>query len=57
MFEQSLLDTKGKTHKPWTIVVSFLIQCSLIGIAVLMVRLPLKNAGRPDEPAPPTAIM
>ncbi|MBZ5583839.1 MAG: oligopeptide transporter, OPT family [Acidobacteriia bacterium] len=29
----------------------------LIAIAVLMVRLPLKNAGRPDEPAPPTAIM
>ncbi len=29
----------------------------LIGIAVLMVRLPLANAGRPDEPAPPTAIM
>ena len=36
MFEQSLLDTKGKTHKPWTIVVSFLIQCSLIGVAVLI---------------------
>ena len=36
MFEQSLLDTKGKTNKPWTIVVSFLIQCSLIGIAVLI---------------------
>ena len=29
----------------------------LIGLAVLMTRLPLKNAGRPDEPAPPTAIM
>ncbi len=29
----------------------------LIGLAVLMVRLPLRNAGRPDEPAPPTAIM
>jgi len=29
----------------------------LIGIAVLMVRLPLRNAGSPDEPAPPTAIM
>ena len=29
----------------------------LIAIAVLMIRLPLKNAGRPDEPAPPTAIM
>jgi putative OPT family oligopeptide transporter len=32
----------------------------LIGLALLvivMVRLPLANAGRPDEPAPPTAIM
>jgi len=36
MFEQSLLDTKGKTSKPWTIMVSFLIQCSLIGVAVLI---------------------
>ncbi len=26
-------------------------------LAVLMVRLPLANAGSPDEPAPPTAIM
>ncbi len=26
-------------------------------LAVLMIRLPLANAGRPDEPAPPTAIM
>jgi putative OPT family oligopeptide transporter len=29
----------------------------LLALAVLMIRLPLKNAGRPDEPAPPTAIM
>jgi putative OPT family oligopeptide transporter len=29
----------------------------LAGLAVLMVKLPLANAGRPDEPAPPTAIM
>lgn len=29
----------------------------LIGLAVLMIRLPLGNAGSPDEPAPPTAIM
>jgi putative OPT family oligopeptide transporter len=26
-------------------------------IAILMIRLPLANAGSPDEPAPPTAIM
>ena len=29
----------------------------LIALAVLMIRLPLRNAGSPDEPAPPTAIM
>jgi len=26
-------------------------------IATVMIRVPLANAGRPDEPAPPTAIM
>ncbi|MDE3168213.1 MAG: oligopeptide transporter, OPT family, partial [Acidobacteriota bacterium] len=36
---------------PW---LSILI---LVGLAALMIRLPLANAGRPDEPAPPTAIM
>ena len=29
----------------------------LAGLAALMIRLPLRNAGHPDEPAPPTAIM
>ena len=29
----------------------------LVGLAVLMIKLPLANAGHPDEPAPPTAIM
>ena len=29
----------------------------LVILAVVMVRIPLANAGRPDEPAPPTAIM
>lgn len=29
----------------------------LAGLAALMIKLPLANAGRPDEPAPPTAIM
>ncbi len=37
-----------------TAVLSILV---LVGIAALMIRLPLANAGRPDEPAPPTAIM
>ena len=33
---------------------------SLIALAVIlivMVRVPLANAGRPEDPAPPTAIM
>jgi putative OPT family oligopeptide transporter len=29
----------------------------LVGLAILMIKLPLANAGHPDEPAPPTAIM
>jgi putative OPT family oligopeptide transporter len=29
----------------------------LVALGALMIRLPLKSAGRPDEPAPPTAIM
>jgi hypothetical protein len=29
----------------------------LIILAIVMVRVPLANAGSPDEPAPPTAIM
>jgi len=29
----------------------------LIAVAALMIWLPLRNAGHPDEPAPPTAIM
>jgi hypothetical protein len=28
-----------------------------VGLAILMIRVPLANAGHPDEPAPPTAIM
>jgi putative OPT family oligopeptide transporter len=29
----------------------------LLGLAILMIRLPLRNAGNPEDPAPPTAIM
>ena len=29
----------------------------LVGLGVLMILLPLSSAGRPDEPAPPTAMM
>jgi hypothetical protein len=30
---------------------------ALIVLMAVMIRVPLANAGRPDEPAPPTAIM
>jgi len=37
---------------------SYLIGCLVIlGLAVLLVRLPLSKAGSPDEPAPPVAMM
>jgi len=39
------------TPSIWTAVVA------LIVLIVVMVRVPLSNAGSPDEPAPPTAIM
>ena len=29
----------------------------LVILAIVMIRVPLANAGSPDEPAPPTAIM
>ncbi len=30
---------------------------AMLAIAMVMIKVPLANAGRPDEPAPPTAIM
>jgi len=37
---------------------SYAIGLAIIGgLALLLIRLPLSNAGSPDEPAPPTAIM
>ena len=49
----------GRTILPdWTWAgTNWLSIVVLAALAVLMIRLPLKNAGRPDEPAPPTAIM
>src|ERR1700752_868710 len=47
---------KDVTLAPWTPP----IWVSLIALVVLlpaMIRVPLANAGSPDEPAPPTAIM
>ncbi len=37
---------------PW--VIALIV---LVGLAVLMIKLPLANAGRPEDPAPPTAMM
>ncbi len=36
MFEQSLLENVGKTSRPWTVVVSFIGQVLLIGVAILI---------------------
>lgn len=36
-----------------TFLVSLLV---FVAIAVMLIRIPLKNAGRPDEPAPPSAV-
>ena len=50
----------GSNHKLWHLDVGDLWFSGLIGFAVLifiMMRVPLANAGSPDEPAPPTAIM
>ena len=51
--------TKGHDILPnWTWAgTGWLSIVVLIALAVLMVRLPLRSAGSPDEPAPPTAIM
>jgi len=36
MFEQSFVDGTGKTNKPWTVLVSFLIQSGLITVGVIL---------------------
>jgi len=50
----------GSNHALWHIDIGDFAFSGLIGLAVLifvMMRIPLSNAGSPDEPAPPTAIM
>jgi len=50
----------GSNHQLWHINVGDVAFTGLVGLAVLifvMMKVPLSNAGRPDEPAPPTAIM
>jgi len=36
MFEQTFVESTGKTRKAWTVVVSFIGQCILIGILILI---------------------
>src|SRR5579863_2417243 len=36
MFEQTFVEGVGKTHKSWTVLVSFLAQIGVIAIAVLI---------------------
>ncbi|MEK7752796.1 MAG: energy transducer TonB [Acidobacteriota bacterium] len=36
MFEQTFVEGRGQTTKSWTIVVSFIGQCLLIGVAILI---------------------
>jgi len=50
----------GSNHQLWHIDIGDVAFSGLIGMAVLifiMMKVPLSNAGSPDEPAPPTAIM
>jgi putative OPT family oligopeptide transporter len=50
----------GSNHQLWHIDIGDVAFSGLIGMAVLifvMMKVPLANAGSPDEPAPPTAIM
>ncbi|MGE5489112.1 MAG: energy transducer TonB [bacterium] len=36
MFEQTFVEGRGRTTRPWTVLVSFLLQLVLIGIAILI---------------------
>ena len=50
----------GSGHKLWTIIENphWILGLIALGVlALVMIRVPLANAGDPDEPAPPTAIM
>ena len=36
MFDQTFVDGTAKTRKPWTVLLSFLGQCALIGVVILI---------------------
>jgi len=50
--DKGALSAAAALEHPATFAISLLI---LVGIAVYLVRIPLKNAGAPDEPPPPSA--
>jgi periplasmic protein TonB len=69
MFEQTFVDGVGKTHRTWTVLVSFLGQIALIGVAVLIPMIYLDVLPRtqltamfvappppPPPPPPPAAV-
>ncbi|HOL72230.1 MAG TPA: TonB family protein [Bryobacteraceae bacterium] len=69
MFEQSLLEG-GKTNRPWTVMVSFILQILLIGVAILIPLLVYDQLPRtqltsflvappppPPPPPPPAAVV
>jgi protein TonB len=69
MFEQSLLEG-GKTNKPWTVMLSFVLQVMLIGVAILIPLLVYDQLPKtqltsflvappppPPPPPPPAAVV
>jgi protein TonB len=69
MFEQTFVDGVGKTHRTWTVLVSFIGQIALIGVAVLIPMIYLDVLPRtqltamfvappppPPPPPPPAAV-
>jgi periplasmic protein TonB len=69
MFEQTFVDGTGSTKKPWTVAVSFLIQLTLVAIAVILPLIFTDSLPRaqltsflvapppPPPPPPPPAAM
>lgn len=69
MFEQTFVDTGEMTRKPWTVVVSFVVQCLAVGVMILVPLIYTEALPRqqlmsfllapppPPPPPPPPAAM
>ncbi len=69
MFEQTFVDTGETTRKPWTVLVSFVVQCLLVGVMILVPLIYTEALPRqqlmsfllapppPPPPPPPPAAM